>query len=746
MDMQKHFKIKKVFFGLVLTYLFTIMIPIVLAVVISITAKDISLKREVDINLASLEQGMNLFENQLLEFDKQAQQYMYHYAVDVILKQKEIEPGDKNIYSIIKFQQDLNQKFSDSLINDNYCMLLKNGMAFNSTTMCDDPEFFYKHFRSYGQLSYEQYIDRSFSSLSRVLFPMQNIYINNMPTQAITYNYPIKRSDQRNNKVADAVVQFLISKEYLQSLFASVISEENTSMFILDERSNSLANIGEYREVDLFVEGNRGYFTIDDDTMGIYIKSDKSKYSYVSVLPRKIVLSDALHLQHMLIVWIIILGTIDIGLGIFFAWKYSLPVKNLVRNIENLLAPVSDIQPGLANVDVRNEYEYLQQSFQKLIRVNKNIKVNSFYYYLFFGEFKNNKDVINEAAKFGLPLGNLRYCVACSDVADKGDAIVGCLPLGIENHVLAVQNMGRVLVILFGYALDAQDDYIYSSIEEVSARVFEQLNMPVNTGIGLIYANEREITFSYNQAGIALAASQNESTNSGMTVKYSTLPIDQSRIFYSTDMSEKLINYTRQGELENLKKILNNLEEENFEKRKLSVAMQKLLISDIVSTMLKLMNDDRSIDVVHFADEILCYSDTRWAMDKLKEKFTNLCMLYGDAKNNRRNTYQSMLHQYMEEHYMDKQLTLAQMAEEFAFSEGYFSQFFKDNTGDVFSNYLETLRIQKAKELIKHKQDTLETIALKVGYNSSGTFRRAFKRVTGVSPSVWDETNSLHGS
>ncbi len=92
---------------------------------------------------------------------------------------------------------------------------------------------------------------------------------------------------------------------------------------------------------------------------------------------------------------------------------------------------------------------------------------------------------------------------------------------------------------------------------------------------------------------------------------------------------------------------------------------------------------------------------------------------------------------YISANYSDAQLGLASAAHHFGLSESYFSQFFKMQTGDTFSGYLERLRIGHAQQKIAGEGGAIEDICRTVGYNSSNTFRRAFKRVTGVAPSEY---------
>lgn len=92
---------------------------------------------------------------------------------------------------------------------------------------------------------------------------------------------------------------------------------------------------------------------------------------------------------------------------------------------------------------------------------------------------------------------------------------------------------------------------------------------------------------------------------------------------------------------------------------------------------------------------------------------------------------------YIHERYSDAELTLYRIAEHIGKPEKYISQMFKEHTGTNPSDYVELVRIGKAAELLQEKLLTIDEIAAQVGYNSAHSFRRAFKRVRGVSPSTF---------
>lgn len=98
------------------------------------------------------------------------------------------------------------------------------------------------------------------------------------------------------------------------------------------------------------------------------------------------------------------------------------------------------------------------------------------------------------------------------------------------------------------------------------------------------------------------------------------------------------------------------------------------------------------------------------------------------------NLAQAML-RYMQENYA--QVTQQQLAEEFNMSVSAVSQVIKRNTKKGYSDHLLSIRMQKAQELLRSSNDSIESIAEKVGYGDYFYFMKVFKKATGISPSAF---------
>ena len=92
--------------------------------------------------------------------------------------------------------------------------------------------------------------------------------------------------------------------------------------------------------------------------------------------------------------------------------------------------------------------------------------------------------------------------------------------------------------------------------------------------------------------------------------------------------------------------------------------------------------------------------------------------------------------EYMEKH-CSEQLLLSDIAAQFHLHPDYFSSLFKKQLDMTVRDYILQLRMTKAKELMKDSSLKLLDIALAVGYEDAAHFNRAFKNVTGVSPSMY---------
>lgn len=89
---------------------------------------------------------------------------------------------------------------------------------------------------------------------------------------------------------------------------------------------------------------------------------------------------------------------------------------------------------------------------------------------------------------------------------------------------------------------------------------------------------------------------------------------------------------------------------------------------------------------------------------------------------------------YIMEHYAED-INISTIAELTGRTSNYLSHLFSENSGITFSEFLNRMRIEKAKEKLLYTDDTLYSVSKEVGYNNERYFVKLFKKYVNMTPS-----------
>ena len=131
---------------------------------------------------------------------------------------------------------------------------------------------------------------------------------------------------------------------------------------------------------------------------------------------------------------------------------------------------------------------------------------------------------------------------------------------------------------------------------------------------------------------------------------------------------------------------------------------------------------------------------------QLQERFMEIIDCYiEDAGYQMKQNEHAMVRQvqdYLKRH-LHENVTMEEMAHFVGLHPNYFSTVFGREAGITFRDYLRAVRVEKAKELLREGFLKIQDIALMVGYQDAPHFNRAFKEVTGLSPSLYRKQNMV---
>ena len=211
---------------------------------------------------------------------------------------------------------------------------------------------------------------------------------------------------------------------------------------------------------------------------------------------------------------------------------------------------------------------------------------------------------------------------------------------------------------------------------------------------------------------------------------------DKSRFLPIFDLLKQLTCYIKDGNAKKAEIIINDLLND-LKVQDLNSAKQICL--DIISVMVQNFDDfyekiwtlcgERQLPVYRIHEFHDIESMLQWLGGILL--FT---VKYIDE--NEKNSIKSSIErakEYIDEHFQED-LNIADMANFACVSTSYFSSMFKKVTGMTFTDYLTSLRMAKAKELMIKGDMKITEIAKQVGYNDYRSFHKAFRKEFNSAP------------
>ncbi len=301
---------------------------------------------------------------------------------------------------------------------------------------------------------------------------------------------------------------------------------------------------------------------------------------------------------------------------------------------------------------------------------------------------------------------------------------------GVYIHMYAADS--KTTVVLLNYDMDTVEMQLHlkEQLIKMNLEVFYRYHSKVVIGLGEETQLLSEISSSYLQA--LEVVRYNELMGSGSVMYYSELSQEQALYDYSVEFENRFIRSILNGNIESVQQMIDEIYENNFERRKLTVKRIEELFGEISSSLNK-VKQASSQD-----EEIIPYSIKDFTVssffDYVRDFAYSMCE---EAKQTRElndmNKFGDVI-RYVNEHYDDSNLSLISLAEKFGFKGvSYISRGFKYFINENFSSYLEKIRIEKAGELLLNGMKIKE-VYQKVGYISDVSFRRAFKKRVGLSP------------
>ncbi len=156
-------------------------------------------------------------------------------------------------------------------------------------------------------------------------------------------------------------------------------------------------------------------------------------------------------------------------------------------------------------------------------------------------------------------------------------------------------------------------------------------------------------------------------------------------------------------------------------------------ICNLLVEILRHLKEDR------IGSRYLCRGLSLQLLELLCEKYS-VQLLHEDNRHYRKLLYKEVVY-YMEAHYA--RISLGDLVKRFQFQEDYFSRLIREYSGLSYQEYLQGIRLRRAKELVCQSNRRIEEIVATCGYHNKGYFYRLFQERYGMTPAQMRKESNL---
>ncbi|MEK4492466.1 helix-turn-helix domain-containing protein [Paenibacillus sp. FSL L8-0493] len=730
-----------------------------------LTSISVTQSISIENGVTQLQKSQEILERRMAEVEGFTRQLAVNQELNVLMNESE---NETNVYGIWKTMRNVLTFGQTNDFLQNYYIYLANYNLILTPGSTYRPEHYYSNF-NYKDLSLQDWRKEVLETTHRSeIKPLSDFVSRGMQTSVITYMQSLPLDSFNDSSPAVAVV--IIDEKNISSLLSGLTERYGGWVHISDAKGNTIVLQGsdEQKMVKMlddpaFDKNKVSQFYKDD--LVITTRSDSNGWVYQTGIPQDILMENANKIKRISIQ--ITGGTLIIGLiaGLILAYRNSAPINRMLSVMKE--------QFGKEEASERNEFDFLSGNIADMITKNKLLESelnrqlplvrDAFLKRLIAGEFKTRDEIISAAKQADISMNQDTGYVGIVQI----NGYAGMDSVEILNELSAsrlllkqtladlgvdvlMTDMGsdKVVTLFFSREKGADKEQeaanITQTMEELAQNVFNEYRITILAGFGDLFTEVTEVSLSYDQAKQALEYAVY--MNKKGIIWSSEAQIENTTYYYPLDSEQRLISTIRAGELEEAERIVRAIIAQNMEQRELSIEMKHQLVGEMKGTFLKLLDQKAFTeysDIESVKRRVIDIGSSE-SLETIQNEFFDimeeLCGLIANKKKDIHIQIIKQIKDYTAKNYSDTELTLYRVAEQVERPEKYISQLFKEVTGVNFSDHLIKVRMDQAIILLKENGLTVDEIAVRVGYNSSHSFRRAFKRLMGVSPSTYRQS------
>lgn len=533
----------------------------------------------------------------------------------------------------------------------------------------------------------------------------------------------------------------LIDVRKMQQAFVG--EDEGRAFLILNADGKllyrSTENVSE--EMIPYFKADHGY--VEQGGNYYFAERDPEGLTYITVVSNASMTSKLKKLNYTLLFIFLLSLAIGTAASLFFSRRINNPVKQLISSIVN--------RSPLSSSSI-HEFAFIHQKIDELRKEKEDIQTDlqskksvlTSYSYInklksITTEISDWKDFINTDESFTVVLYDLRFRQASfADVKMGTDRAANYIREHIHlstsdrfpgSHTFQMET-NQILSVIAGEVPREQLHQLLQDMKTILDRDKQYCLITVAV------SSEFEHTSQFNHAYKQVM----EMVQQAMLVEETQLlfhsrAMNGSFTFSPTQDQELNAALQAGNEAGCLQQIERWLDE--MEKKEASVA-QFHLFAEVVSSKAMKMLEIFKVEpgATWPLKPVIRQLKECCTLDEYKDSFRQLIALATAAIRDKKEQTDPIITYVMDVLLTkyDEDLSLEYLADKRNMSSAYLSVYIKEKTGANFSDHLNHIRIQKAKELLARSDISIQDVSGRIGYRNITSFNRMFKKWVGMTP------------
>lgn len=529
---------------------------------------------------------------------------------------------------------------------------------------------------------------------------------------------------------------------------------------------------------------DQGYFheTYNgQDSVFYYIASKKTNLKFVTIMPSAVVWQKANNVRWITYISIVLSILGGSLLTFFFLKKNYNPIKQLIHTFKG--ESVDELNNG------SNEFQFIQHMISSTVNEKEQVKIrlkqqnhllrSNFMNRLLKGRLDNQIPIEDALPAFEMHFDNDHYAVLLfyveandlffSSIQGKSEndkaKLLQFIVENVVEDIMNARHVGYMTEIddMLACIINFRDTGQAGGLTELRQMAGEaqqflknKFQIELTVSISNIHTSIVDLSIAYKESVDAMEYKLimgRKEIISFHEIQNEALGAIPQGYYYPLQVEQQLINFLKIGEYDRAKETLDNIVDRNLKINQISLPLARCLMFDLVSTMVKALheigdNQEESSGGSLKEIEKLTVCET---MQDMHEQLTE--MLKEVCNNNlakRKSTLIQIRHQdlqtlaqnivsFIQENYHDADMNISMIGLRFDMKSTYLSKLFREQTGEGLLDYMNKVRVVKAKELIEKQNITMNEISSLVGFSDVNALIRIFKKYEGVTPGKYKE-------